>query len=908
MRGPASLRVSPAFASGGGGGGSGGSALPGVGIVVGFVNLLSSLFGGSSWPPAYQQLSAGFSSVDDPIAGHTIEIDQIMGSPTPLFVTIPSTGPPGDTGMTLKDLIAMVFWSGPAVFLAGGGLHNFVSATNPSSSSGNSGGNETDVINVNNTFSPINNIDTSSIGTAIQSGISDVVASITQAQQQVTSQISSTVNSFGNSLFGWAKDLGKWIADNIGSVLSSIASKLKDVASAVYSTVKDAVTSVVKTLSDTVGPVIEKIGEDIGKVVDFYQQHIQPILQTISQVEQTVKGAIVAIQADLHAGITGLLNLPTDLANALSGIDQALVRAGVALRVKKLSDADVQWVGSDGKSITEHIKSLGDAVIGLSSQKYNTTYAPGKETLPEPDLANSLPKVFDGLNALAVGLAKGVWKILHNPVDTTEGVIAIAGGILADVFEPAEVGRLIWEVLRLSLDIPGELAAEEIRKILPLSKLDAGTLAQAWVRGLIDTPTMNAEMLVQGYDGNRSELLRRLTTYVPDANQLVDWHFRGVIDTATLHGGLHVLGWTDSDISALEAGSTALLGVTDALAAWRRGDIDEQTVNETFAANRYGEAERDLLKQLSLRPPNYREAYSAYLVTRVLGDYLSAQPQYDTIPQSVRDAGQAEGLSQEAVLAQWTGSIDTLSAQQWLTLYWRGQASLTQLQVALQRDRVPDAMVQDWIDSQRPTLPFRSIPTMVSAGILDESTALQKLQGIGYSLSDATLLLEYALRGPKKSTASHAAKQVDVSLTQAKLAYQDGLYTREQYLAILSAHGMDDTAAQLEVQLEDIQSETRQRKQIAADIVNEFQAGMIDETEAKQQLASSGLTLAEQAKAQRQMRSARANKAKLPSEAELRAMAVKNVISVDDYESNLVTAGYSTTWAAAFRQLHFPSS
>lgn len=897
------------FISGGGGGTTpGGGGLPPVGLPIDIANFIGSLFGGSDFPPAFQQLAAGFSSINDPIAGHTIEVDQIIGSSTPQWAQIPPGGPPGDPGMKLKDLLDMVYWSGPAVFLAGGGLHQFVSSTNPNTTTTASSGAEQDIINVVNNFTAQNNIDTSSIGTAISSGLSDVVNQITTAQQQVTQSITQTVSGFGNSLFGWAKDLGKWIVDNIGQVLEAIGSKLKDIASSVYNVVKDAVTSVVEKLSATIGPAIDKIASDIGKVVDFYQQHIQPILETIQKIEQTVSAAITAIQADLHSGIQGLLQLPTDLSNALQGIDSALIRAGVALRVKKLSDADVQWVTKDGKSITDHIKSLGDAVIGLSPQKVNTTYSPGTEHLSEPTLAEELPALLGAVNTILLDLAKGIKNLAESPTDALGTMGLVATGIFAGVFEPVELLLLLYELAKAPLEVVSELCAEVVREKTQLTKLDAQTLAQLWRRNLVTKEDMDAELATQGYNGVRSDLLRRLITYEPDPNQLVEWYFRGVIDETTLHGGLHQLAWTDNDITALLAGSTQLLAVADALTAYHRNEIDETTLNETFAANRYGDAERDLLKSLSLRPPSYTEAYEAYLTTRLLNDYAEPVPVYDTIPDAVKQAGQAEGLSPEAVLARWTSQVNTLSSQQWLQLYWRGQASITQLKVALQRDRVPDAHVQDWIDSQRPLIPYRTIPSLVKAGLLDEATALQKLQAVGYDLVDATLLLKYATAASNKGKATTAAKQVDVSLTQAKLAYQDGIYTKDQYLAVLKAHGLDDTAAGLEISLEDIARETKDRKQIATDVVNEFQAGMIDEATATQQLADSGLTLAEQAAAQKRMRSARSAKAKIPSEAELRAMAVKQVITVDDYEANLITSGYSSTWAAAFRALHFPSS
>jgi hypothetical protein len=257
-------------------------------------------------------------------------------------------------------------------------------------------------------------------------------------------------------------------------------------------------------------------------------------------------------------------------------------------------------------------------------------------------------------------------------------------------------------------------------------------------------------------------------------------------------------------------------------------------------------------------------------------------------------------------LSQWTGAYNTLPASAWLSLYWRGQASLGELTEVLFRDKVPPELIANWIDSQRPLIPFRTVPAMLTAGLLSESDAIAYLQKHGYSLEDAVLLMKYATRQTKSSKAATASAQKGISEAQAKTAYEDGLIGRDQYLALLAAHGWDAAAAQLEVQLTDIALETRDRKQIGTDIVNEFQAGMIDQRTALQQLAQSGYTPAEQAAVLRKLTSARASKAKTPSEAELRAFAKADIITADEYQQNLVVLGYSPAWAAAFRALHFP--
>jgi hypothetical protein len=746
--------------------------------------------------------------------------------------------------------------------------------------------------------------------TPLVQGIQDALKQSAQTQadiaQNTANQISQAINGYSNGLFGWVQDLFTWLKKNIGDVIKGIASVLEKVGKAIFDAIKSVGQAVADWFTQTVGPVLAKIGDAIQKFSEYYQKHIEPILQSIASIQQVVSAAIVAVEKDLQAGLSGLLRLPTDIANALTGIDQALIRAGRALQVTQASDANFYYVTQDGHGFADHIKSLSDKISGKGVVPETTTYSPGTLNLNEPTLAQELPKLIDAMNAIFGDLVSGVRNIIGDPKKVMEAVGVGAAAFWFELLEPFEALVAIWEVMKAPLEIVGELAAERVREITQLTKLDPATLVQAWRRKFIDQAAMDDEMRVQGYNGNRSELLRRLSTHVEDVPTLIDFLYRGVVARSDFDSGLRDLGFTDAQIEAAVEGSTQLLDITTVLTAWRRGDVDEAQVDSVFAVNRWNDAERDLLKGLTFAPRNYAGAYGEYLVNRVLVDMNFPTPVFDTIPQAVRDAGRADGLSDGAILAQWTSQVNTLPAQAWLQLFWRGQASRTELDVVLERDRVPRLLNDNWIDSQRPLIPFRTIPGMIAAGIMTEAEGLDYLQRHGYSLADAVKLLEYAKRGSKNSKATTAQTQHDISLAQAKTAYQDGILTSDQYLTLLKTHGLDDNAATLEIELVNIAEETKARKQIGQDIINEYQAGLINQQEAFQQLAASGYTIAEQAAVQKKLQPAAVGKVKVPSEAELRAFASHNIITSDEYENRLITIGYTAQDAANFRQLHFP--
>jgi hypothetical protein len=752
------------------------------------------------------------------------------------------------------------------------------------------------------------NQDVTPLADAVYTGISSAVADVQTVAQNTTTAITGALGTFSNGLFDWAKSIGTWLKDNIVGILDDIKNGVVKVAEAVYNVISGALSKIADFYSNTIAPILDKVASAVKSIADFYQQHIQPILQAVSEAITVVQKAVVAIEADLKSGLQGILQLPTDLANAVSGIDQALIRAGRALQVKKADDADFYFVTDDGKGFADHLKSLGAAVTQLGVTPQKTTYSPGHESLTEPTLAQELPKLLDAMNTVIFDIAKGLKNIALDPAKLAESLGVGLAAFWAGLIEPLELLFALWEIMKAPLGVVGELAEERIREVTQLSKLDGATLASAWQRDFITADAMDAEMAVQGYNKERSDLLRRLKTYVEDSATLVDYRYRGIVTDVDYAAGLKDLGFTPEQSAALLEGSTKLLDVTVALDAWRRLKMDEATLDQIIAVNRYTPAQGELLKNLNFSGPDYPTAYRAYLERRMLERLNMATPDPSTIPAEVHDAGHRQGLNDDAILAQWTSQLNTLPSTLWLALYWRGQASPQELYNALFRDRVPEALWQNWIDSQRPLIPFRTIPAMVSAGLISESEAVSRLEKHGYSAPDAVLLMQYATRQKKAAAATTAVAQHGLSLQQAKTAYEDGLLTEDQYATLLKEHGFDPNAVTVEIKLAKITQETKARKQIGIDIVNEYQAGLIDQQTALQQLSTSGYTIAEQAAVKKKLKTAAAVKAKLPSEAEVRAMATKDVITTQDYYDTLVTIGYSTVWAQRFLDLHFPST
>lgn len=886
-----------AIASAGGGAASGGVAGP-IGAAVGFIGgLLGGLLGGAPDPPTAKEqfiskLRDDFPDQNAPICGTPIDISDLTGGGS-AFLNVPCDDP--GFGSASRSTVE---W-----FIHTQGLGTFMRAVELLLSPSPTGSPSFAQLASQTPAGAAVNITAdafSGIAAAIQAGLSDQVSAIASQTNALLGGIKDSIGSVVGTLADAAKNIFGNIGDVIKALAENIGNVIKDLAVALAKGIADLAETVAKVFKENILPILEKIGNAIIEINKFYQEHIAPILQAVQQSIKVIEGAINAIEADLHAGIKGLLALPGDISTALGGLDASLQRAAEALSNKH---ADVQskiTFGSTNVPSGGWLGGMVGAIAGLSTNPKTTTFKPSKETLDEPTLAEALPKLLPALNQITLDLIHGLWNMLKDPAKAGELALGVSVGLFAEMFEPFEILLFLWEVMKAPLEVVGELAEERTRELIPIHKLDPATLTEAWKRDFITAGQMDEEMLVQGYNGERSKILRDLSRFVEDSATLAEYRFRGIIADSDFASGLRILGYTDSQIEAFRTANYKLLDPSTAAQAVRRGLIDETGFKTVLSTLRYDDAQQALFADLLYQPPSPVQADQAKRKRAFLGQFAYTMQDVDTPPPDFVQQAKAAGANDDAIRALWWDSWNTLDVSAWVNLYWRGLRTYEQLTAKLTEAHIPDSLHKDLIDSLRPLIPFRTVPSMVKANIISGSEAIQILQAHGYTQYDATKLLQYATKGSTKAAATAATNTHATSLSTARSLYEEGALTEAQYRDVLQEHGLSIAQVEATVQVENVAAAAKARKQAAQDIVNEFQAGLIDVPTAQQQIASLGYTQAEQARYLKAIRTARTAKAKIPGEGDLNHMMQKSVITPDEYVAALVAGGYSPEWAQRF--------
>lgn len=768
---------------------------------------------------------------------------------------------------------------------------------------GGSGGGEGPItVNVQDintvTQEVINNI-ANAVSDGITTGATEAADIARNTSQQISGALQDTTNAItngANAMFGrigdFLKQIGTTIFDALKAVVVDIGKGIADLLTHPLQTIQDVISKI--------GPVLDSIAQHIQSINDHL---IQPIATFINTTVKTIADLTVAIEKDLHEGLSGLLRIPTDIANGIGSLDATLNRT-----VEQISKVNASvWSGilGYGGDVTAHtdLKGLADTITQGSGFKQIFTTLRDHLHLTEESgeeigrkLTTLVPDLMREELNIVLGVFKGVfsdWSKIMLTADVGAAFLLEAAPVLA-----------IFAIAALECIEPlHEHIKEIVRSEIPLTKLDPGTVVEALRRGIIDPKSAAEEVAVQGIDPARWKTLQDLGVYLADPSQSIDWFYRGIIPQADLDANLQAHGIQDADKTALIEGSAKLFDVSLASLLFQRGDLTEDQLRKVLSTARYTPHEADAYLDAMFRPPNPQEVLEGAANRQLLGSFRLGSSDFDTIEPHFHLAARAQGLDDLAERMLWWEHWQTGDIATWMSLYFRGIRTLTELKAVMTRHHVPPELHDDLIQAQRALIPFRTIPAMLLGGFISEADARQNLQAHGFTVGDTDRLINYARSKPKPKSTATAAQSQGESMGHARTLFLDGAITVQQYHDVLIAHGIAESAAEAEVHVAQQEEILRERKQLGQSLVDQFLTGRITRESALQQMAAANFTIAEQSKYERQMHAAKAAAAKIPGEAELNHFRLNAIISDDQYVAALEAQGYSEMWASAFLAL-----
>lgn len=743
------------------------------------------------------------------------------------------------------------------------------------------------------------------VANTVSSGIQQGIDAAAQTTSDLTDAINSKIGGLTtsiengvNSLFGGVKDGLAYLAGLIKDNVSAMVGFITDHIGKIVDTVKDVFNNVLV-------PVFNHIDTVLTTVTDVLNKTIIPVFQAISQTYNQTVSLIDAIKADVHNGIQGILQLPSDLANSLSSIDASIERALAQVGLKK-SDGTSVFLDYTGKdSVWDRLQHIGKGVAVLGQIDKQAVTFKDFVHLSEPDLSRAGSKAIDALIGEIATLLGDLVSGGTRSIEALKSTIPIAPLLLG-----IETGSWIgtWELIK-SLDRLFEpfykFAEEDIAAKAGLSKLGVGDALNAWRRGIINDDDVKEDLAVRGWDSTRIRVLKDLQKYVVDIHTALDMHFRGIIDKAELTSTLAQSGVTEPQRDALIEQSAKLFDIGLAATAKRWNLIDDQALDAVLRVHRYTNEEITIFKDTLYAHETTDDVLARIRFERLYVDLGFSDTDFENVPADFLSAAARNGVDATVAKDRWQRSFYVPQISEWVALYFRGIRTRRELEAAFSYYRVPSQFRDDIIREHQSLIPWRTIPTMLANGIISEPYAKQQLQAHGFDLQATESLLRYAELTHKKVSVAASGDLHALSVSNAKQFWELGALTDLQYHDILISHGYDEASAKLTIDAESMSMHVKERKQIATDLVNEVITGLITVDQANAQMSAHEFTDVERAKVLKGIRNVKKQISKLPTEAELRKMVENNIIDMDEYSDALSTFGFSQTWIVRLVQLYF---
>lgn len=638
-----------------------------------------------------------------------------------------------------------------------------------------------------------------------------------------------------------------------GATALSSAGSAGSIASAVGS-------GVTKLTGSTVaGDVVSSAISGIGSLITDIENILKPVTtfaqQVLSDVETINKDYIVPITTTVgkdYTTITGLIGEIHTLSSA--GIQGILAIPSAISTALTSIDAANQRLAAMNAAANQQIatETLVPGIGGAISSPLADIHGVLNDAFNQP-----VPQV----GQLDVAPLEEADFAGFDPAQSQQQALDQLGQV--KVLGPILVGVIgVWKQI---LQFVGYLeswvsfSAQAGRLAQPIEPIGIGETIKAWWRGQMTQADAVEEIKRHGVEPTRAQLLYDLEQWLPGIADAVKMFYQGILTSQQVSDALTKQGLSAADIEALLQSAPARVDPRVAIALDGRG----AAAGAGFLQGSLTQAAPDQYKLLY--PPRLEDA---------------ARAQFD-----------------------WQAHWDIRDISWWATAYFRGLATADEFKLAAQAHNIAPELIPNLVAVEQETIQLWMIPDMIASNLFTADEAASYLAYIGIAPRDAQLIIQYGQSKANAGVAQDALGLASLSLGLAAEMYADGIINGSEYTDVLEAHKMTPEAAALTVKLTDQKNELAARRATARGLIKQVDAGGITLQAMQSQLYAAGYTQNEVNTYSAEAEANQVSKAKVPTEAEVKAFLGAGIIDNATALATLKQAGWSDAWANAFLTL-----
>jgi hypothetical protein len=427
------------------------------------------------------------------------------------------------------------------------------------------------------------------------------------------------------------------------------------------------------------------------------------------------------------------------------------------------------------------------------------------------------------------GLAKAV---LEAAAPTTPGgaLAAILRGIMT-------IGQVNFVIYDAALTRFKQFLAAAYRTALPT----VDDIIDWRRRKLIDDNTFRRYLLRHGHEDqaitNYSLLVRRF----PEAGTIIDAYFRGVIDEGTLHTTLERMGYGEDDRRVLIESARLLISPLQLIDGWRRGIIAD--VDAELRKYGFRDTEIESLKAITEFVPSPTE-----LARMGLKDVFEPEiirtfqldAEFDDAWRHMEPWAKKAGVSREVMRFFWMAQWDLPSPTQAFEMFQRGIITRQELEVLFKQLDILPYWRERLLKLAYNPLTRVDVRRMFRMGVLTKEEVVRAYMDLGYNEENARRLADFVEVEARNSEETKQGRARNLSQAMILTLYKEGIITREKARELLIALRFDEDEAELLLDHQDLQGQIEVVRETRQAVETAYTAAEITADEARARLVEAG--------------------------------------------------------------------
>lgn len=354
---------------------------------------------------------------------------------------------------------------------------------------------------------------------------------------------------------------------------------------------------------------------------------------------------------------------------------------------------------------------------------------------------------------------------------------------------------------------------------------DVSTLLELLRRGHISDTDARLALTRNGVPDNWHAALLGLENSLISPADLADMVVRGIMPQQDAANVAIQFGYSPSDFDLIVQDTGEPLALMQLLEAYRRGFIDESTLEHGIKQSRTRDEWIPVAKQLRFSPMSVADAVNA-----VVQNHMT-QADAETIAEQ-------NGLEPGALdtLVQTAG--EPLSRTECEELYNRGLMTEAEVIQALRESRLKDKYLDFAFELHTKVPPIYTIQHAVRYGGVTIEYAIQSAMAQGYSQTDAELIVNSS-QGEKLQTAK------DKTISAIESMIENNLIPESDAQTLITSMGYSDTEAGFILQTADFRRQAKAVTAVVNAVKSKYLSHHIDRNGASGLLDAAGIPAAQ---------------------------------------------------------------